>query len=96
MRQYDMFSSSVGLGPEIDIFDKAQQKVYEYTIAQSSPQRGRPIQKECKFLKPVSVQKNGVKKRKSKLLYERRSVGKSVLLSDHHLGPATNFSRTRG
>jgi hypothetical protein len=29
---------------------------------------------------------------KSKLFYDRRSVGQSVLVSGHHLGSATNFS----
>jgi hypothetical protein len=28
----------------------------------------------------------------SNLRYDRRSVGQSVLVSDSHLGPATNFS----
>jgi hypothetical protein len=31
----------------------------------------------------------------SKLFYERRSVGKSVVISDHHLEPAINFSPQR-
>jgi hypothetical protein len=31
-------------------------------------------------------------KSKSKLYYDRRSVGQSVLVSGTHLGPATNFS----
>jgi hypothetical protein len=33
-----------------------------------------------------------VKKLKLKLNYEAQSVGQSVLVSDSHLGPATNFS----
>jgi hypothetical protein len=31
---------------------------------------------------------------KSELFYDRRSIGQSVLVSGHHLGPATNFSFT--
>jgi hypothetical protein len=30
--------------------------------------------------------------KKLKLIYDRQSVGQSVLVSDAHLGPATNFS----
>jgi hypothetical protein len=30
----------------------------------------------------------------SMLSYDRRSVGQSILVSGHHLGPATNFSFT--
>jgi hypothetical protein len=29
---------------------------------------------------------------KLKLIYDRQSVGQSVLVSDTHLGPVTNFS----
>jgi hypothetical protein len=31
-------------------------------------------------------------RQKSKLYYDRRSVGQSVLVTGTHLGPATNFS----
>jgi hypothetical protein len=37
---------------------------------------------KCRFLAPKS---------KSKLYYDRQSVGQSVLVSDTQLGPATNF-----
>jgi hypothetical protein len=33
------------------------------------------------------------RKLKSKLYYDRQSVGQSVLVSGTHLGPATSFSR---
>jgi hypothetical protein len=35
---------------------------------------------------------NSVKKLKLKLIYDRQSVGQSVLMSGAHLGPVTNFS----
>jgi hypothetical protein len=31
-------------------------------------------------------------KKKKKLIYDRQSVGQSVLVSGAHLGPVTNFS----
>jgi hypothetical protein len=35
---------------------------------------------------------NKKKKKKEELIYDRQSVGQSVLVSGAHLGPVTNFS----
>jgi hypothetical protein len=45
---------------------------------------------KSKFLPDLSLFKS---KSKSKLYYDRQSVGQSVLLSGTHLGTATNFSQ---
>jgi hypothetical protein len=50
------------------------------------------------LLMPLNIadtsQPNFSPESKSKLSYDRRSFGQSVLISSHHLGPAINFSFT--
>jgi hypothetical protein len=40
----------------------------------------------------MKKERSYVKKKTKKLIYDRQSVGQSILVSGAHLGPVTNFS----